>query len=108
MRKVKINETEEVPVHASSMTCYLYEKEFDGRDIVSDVAAMGESANFGILRKCLWAMMKTANPATVPPYSVWMQGTCDLDYQNTDWMAGVMQEAKGAFFRGAAATSTAG
>lgn len=71
MRSVQINKNESVSIHASAITCYLYEKEFDGRDIVDDFVAMGEVPNFGVLRRCLWAMMKTASPATVPGYAAW-------------------------------------
>ncbi|MFR7403496.1 MAG: hypothetical protein ACLUW6_02300 [Coriobacteriaceae bacterium] len=84
-------------IHASAITCYLYEKEFDGRDIVDDFVAMGEVPNFGVLRRCLWAMMKTASPATVPGYAAWMNSTADIDYQ---WRldGGVTREVKDAFF----------
>lgn len=47
MRSVQINKREREH-HASAITCYLYEKEFDGRDIVDDFVAMGEVPNFGV------------------------------------------------------------
>lgn len=105
MRSVQINKNESVSIHASSITCYLYEKEFDGRDIVDDFVAMGEVPNFGVLRRCLWAMMKTASPATVPGYAAWMNSTADIDYQMEGWMEGVTREVKDAFFRGAVEAS---
>lgn len=98
MRSVQINKNESVSIHASAITCYLYEKEFDGRDIVDDFVAMGEVPNFGVLRRCLWAMMKTASPATVPGYAAWMNSTADIDYQMEGWMEGVTREVKDAFF----------
>lgn len=105
MREVKIDETTAANIHASAMTCLLYETEFNGADIVTDMANMGETPNFGILRRMLWATMKTANPASVPKYSAWLSGAANLNYSETGWMAGVLEECRAAFFRTAAEPS---
>ena len=79
MREVNTSKDTKLNIHATSMTCLLYEREFDGADIVTDISSMGETPKFGIMRRALWAMAKTAAPSVIPPYSAWMNANADLD-----------------------------
>lgn len=108
MRETHINETDTLNIHAMPMTCVIYESEFDGADIVTDVAKASTNGGFnaGILRRALWAMAKTASPATVPSYKAWMNGLSRINYgEGAEWMGDVMQEANEAFFRTASQPS---
>ena len=105
MREVNTSKDTKLNIHATSMTCLLYEREFDGADIVTDISSMGETLKFGIMRRALWAMAKTAAPSVIPPYSAWMNANADLDYKETSWMKGVMEEANREFFRSTAEAS---
>ena len=72
-----------VEVRATPLALMLYEQEFAGRSMVSDLLGVDgewsvESGRWEALTRALWACMRAADES-VPPFGTWARGAEGLD-----------------------------
>ena len=111
MREVTINGQVRA-IHASPLTLIIYKREFGrGSDLIGDIASFDairkdrpQDANFTALWQILYALIKTASPASpLPDFDEWLEHA-DIDLTDSDLWRQVFAECQRGFFRGAAAS----
>lgn len=105
MRNVNIG-GKKYKVVASPITLFLYKKEFK-TDLLGDLISLREiesdpSTFDGMLvLQFAWAMIKTGKlGASFPGFEQWLKELEYVDFEDTEMMLNVMEEAQAGFFRG--------
>ena len=104
MREVNIG-GKDYRVVASPITLFFYKKEFK-RDLLGDLLAMEalefDSSQFDglVVLQMAWAMIKTANNGKLEAFEQWLSKLEYVDFEDTEMILGIVDEAREGFFRG--------
>ncbi len=105
MREIVINEKKQRVV-ASPLTLFIYKKEFK-KDIMGDLLSFqnlesnAENYDGMIVLQVLWAILKTAEPFSVPCFEKWVSELEHFFFDDTELIGEILGEAFEGFFRGA-------
>lgn len=113
MRNVNIG-GKEYKVVASPITLFFYKKEFK-RDLIGDLIGFStiseNPADFDSIKllQVAWSMIKTGKlGAPFPNFEQWLSELDYVDFEDTEMMLNIVEEAQAGFFRGGKSGKPAG
>lgn len=110
MRTVKLG-SKDVALRASPLALLFYRQAF-GKDLIADLVSLqalqglakGDFSGLDtvLLLQLAYAMHRAAEPKeNFPGFEQWLAELEDFDFEDPDWLMGIVEEATDGFFRSA-------